>query len=57
MKGTWASAGSSDHSTALESDRSSTDSPSCASAIAGPGACSAQPRISSTPRAKQAHSA
>ena len=57
MKGTCASGGNSDQSTALESDRSSTESASCVSPIAAPGGRSAQPRISNAVCAKQAHSA
>jgi hypothetical protein len=57
MKEMCTPAGSSDHSTAHASDRSITDRVTCASPIAGPGARSAQPRISSVPRARHAHSA
>jgi len=49
--------GRSDHSTAEDSDRSRIPSASCVSPIAGPGARSAQPRISSLPRARHPHNA
>ena len=49
--------GSSHHNTAEDSDRSMTESAICVSPSAAPGARSAQPRISSVPRARDAHSA
>ena len=57
MKPTCEPCGSSDHSTAVDNDKSITDSPICVSPITGPGARSAQPRISKLRRARQVQQA